>query len=348
MSRCIELAKNGRYTAAPNPSVGCVIVYKNQIIGEGATSPFGGPHAEVNALQAVEDKSLLADATLYVSLEPCSHFGKTPPCVDSILKHNIPSVVIGVRDPNPLVGGQGIQKLRDAGCSVEEGILENECRNSNIRFFTFYQKKRPYIILKWAQTPDGYIAPSQKLRNADPEPFWISNTYSRQLVHHWRAEEKAVLVGTNTALEDNPRLNLRDWGGDPPLRIVLDRELKIPLDFHLLDLAGETLVLTDVKDESRYKKGVQYRQIDFASNLADQLCSLLWEMNISSLIVEGGSKTLNTFIKSGIWDEARIFTGARSLGEGVKAPRIQGYLKTKEEIGSDNLEILLNDQEYHI
>ena len=343
MFRCIELSKNGSSAASPNPTVGCVIVHKDKIISEGYTSAYGGPHAEVNAIQAVEDKSQLLDATLYVSLEPCSHYGKTPPCVDTILKHNIPRVVVGIRDPNPLVGGQGLEKLVDAGCQVKEGVLESDCRKSNIRFFTFHQKKRPYIILKWAQTPDGFIAPASNIRNTDPEPFWISNSYSRQLVHKWRTQEKAILVGTNTALEDNPKLNVRDWAGSPPLRIVLDRKLKIPLDYHLFDLKSETLVLTEVKEESRYKKGIQYRLVDFSSKLVEQICQILWEMKILSMIVEGGSETLKTFIESGIWDEARVFTGSKPLGQGLEAPRIKGQLKSKEQIDTDSLEIILND-----
>ena len=206
MQRCIQLAKSNMGTVAPNPMVGCVIIEKDEIIGEGFTSAYGGPHAEVNAIESVRDKSRLVNATLYVSLEPCSHFGKTPPCADLIIKHNIPNVVIGAKDPHEKVAGNGISKLENAGCNVREGFLEEECIRLNRRFFTYHQKKRPYIILKWAQSGDGLIAPGSELRGSNPEPYWISHPYSQQLVHQWRTQEQAILVGTNTVLEDDPQL----------------------------------------------------------------------------------------------------------------------------------------------
>ena len=204
--RCIEIAQNGLGTTAPNPMVGAVIVHENKIMGEGFTSPFGGPHAEVNAINSVADKSLLPQSTIYVTLEPCSHFGKTPPCADLIVKHKIPRVVIGLLDPHDKVAGKGVKKLMDAGCEVTVGVLEKECREHHKRFLTFQEKKRPFIILKWAETADGFIAPEKTLRSQNKEPYWITNTYSRQLVHKWRTEEQAILVGTNTVLDDNPKL----------------------------------------------------------------------------------------------------------------------------------------------
>ena len=342
MLRCIELAKNSRFTAAPNPMVGSVIVNNDKIIGEGYTSAYGGTHAEVNAIHSVEDKSLLCTSTLYVSLEPCSHFGKTPPCADLILKHNIAEVVIGITDPNPQVAGQGIRKLKSAGCKVKVGVLEKECRDINIRFFMFHQKHRPYIILKWAQSQDGYIAPRDVDRGENPKPYWISNPFSRQLVHKWRAEEQAVLVGANTVLKDNPRLNLRHWQGNPPIRIALDRDLSIPGDYHLLDKESDTLILTEVTEESGKQEGICYHYLDFKNKIAEQICNILWNKNILSVIIEGGASTLTEFINSGIWDEARVFIGPQPLSGGLKAPVIEGIREHSENIGSDRLDILIN------
>ena len=343
MLRCIELAKNSLGMAAPNPSVGCVIVHNNRIIGEGYTSTYGGPHAEVNAIESVVNKSLLSTSTLYVSLEPCSHFGKTPPCADLIIKNNIAKVVIGIKDPNPKVSGNGIKKLREAGCEVVEGVLEDECRASNKRFFTHQQKKRPYIILKWAQSADGFIAPETAKRSSKAKPFWISNKHSRQLVHKWRSEEQAILVGTATAIKDNPKLNLRDWAGTSPIRIVLDRDLKIPTNFNLFDNSAETHVLTSVGNISGHNANVTYHNMDFSSNLPEQICQLLAQMNVISVIIEGGAMTLQSFIDSNLWDEARIFTGITLFDKGLCAPKIDGRPGKKSEIGSDTLQILYND-----
>ncbi len=220
MLRCIQIAKNGLGTTAPNPMVGAVIVNENRIIGEGFTSAFGGSHAEVNAIRSVQDKSLLKSSTLYVTLEPCSHYGKTPPCADLIIKMGLKKVVIGLIDPHEKVAGNGIKKLEASGCIVQVGILQKECAEHHKRFLTFYTKKRPYIILKWAETADGFIAPEPSQREIDKKPFWITNTTSRQLVHKWRSEEPGILVGNNTVLADNPKLNLRDWKGHAPTRIV--------------------------------------------------------------------------------------------------------------------------------
>ena len=232
INRCLQIAKNGLGTTRPNPMVGAVIVYNEKIIGEGFTSPYGQAHAEVNAINAVKDKSLLSQSTIYVTLEPCSHYGKTPPCSDLIIDNKIPNVVIGCIDDNPEVAGKGIQKLRDAGCNVIVGVLEKDCKTHLKRFFTFHNKKRPYIILKWAETKDGFIAPQTK---DEQKPVWITNIYSRQLVHKWRAEEQAILVGTNTVIEDNPSLTVRDWYGNNPIRIVLDRNSKLDTSFSVFN-----------------------------------------------------------------------------------------------------------------
>ena len=330
-------------TVAPNPMVGCVIVEQDEIIGEGYTSAYGGPHAEVNAIESVRDKSRLGNATLYVSLEPCSHFGKTPPCADLIIKHNISQVVIGVKDPHTKVAGSGILKLEQAGCKVQDGILEEECIKANHRFFTYHQKKRPYIILKWAQTTDGFIAPRANLRNSNPEPYWITNSYSQQLVHQWRSQEQAILVGTNTVMEDDPQLSSRKWYGNSPLRVVLDRKLSIPSNFKIYDRQSPTLVLTEQKDMPENQKRIKHRYLDFNNNPAQQICEVLWEEQILSVLIEGGTKTLNTFIESDLWDEARVFTGNTSFKEGIKAPKIHGSVISQSSIGTDELKIIAHD-----
>ncbi len=343
MDRCIQLAKNSRYSAAPNPMVGCVIVHNNEIIGEGYTSAFGGPHAEVNAIESVEDKSLLSRASLYVSLEPCSHFGKTPPCADHIIKYNLPRVIIGTRDPNHLVTGNGIQKLVEAGCQVTVGVLEDACRQQNRRFFVYHQKKRPYIILKWAQSADGFIAPDPSIRSKVKEAYWITNPKSRQMVHQWRAEEQAILIGTNTALADNPQLSTRDYHGASPARVVLDRELRIPKHFHLMDGSIKTIVLTESTDLSKRLYSTVYEILDFSGNMLEQLCRILWKHHLLSVIIEGGAKTLKTFIEAGLWDEARVFTGPSKLQRGINAPEINGVLMNQSSVGTDQLKIYSND-----
>lgn len=342
MLRCIQIAKNGLGTTAPNPMVGAVVVYDDKIIGEGFTSPYGGSHAEVNAINAVKDKSLLKKATLYVTLEPCSHFGKTPPCADLIIEHKIPTVVIGLLDPHDKVAGKGIQKLKDTGCEVITGILEKECREHHKRFLTFQEKKRPYIILKWAETEDGFIAPDKKLRNTK-QPFWITNEYSRLLVHKWRTEEQAILIGTTTVLEDNPKLDARLWKGKNPSRIIIDKDLKIDATFHVLDGSINTMVFTENNDISKYIDGAQYILIDFSKNIASQICEKLYQQHILSVFIEGGTKTIQSFIDNGLWDEARIFTGATSFNSGVKAPKIQGQQRSKSTLEKDLLKIITND-----
>jgi diaminohydroxyphosphoribosylaminopyrimidine deaminase/5-amino-6-(5-phosphoribosylamino)uracil reductase len=339
MLRSIQIAKNGLGTTAPNPMVGAVIVYNDKIIGEGYTSAYGGAHAEVNAINSVKDISLLKSATLYVTLEPCSHFGKTPPCADLIVKMGIPKVVIGLKDPHEKVAGNGIKKLEQAGCSVQVGILKKECEEHHKRFLTYYTKKRPFIILKWAETADGFIAPEPTLRDEKKKPYWITNTRSRQLVHKWRSEEPGVLVGTNTVLVDNPQLNLRDWTGKPPTRIIIDRTLKIPIDFHVFDGKQRTIICTEVEDASQYVDHITYKILNFETSLPQQLSSLLYEEQIQSVIIEGGSKTIESFIDNNLWDEARIFKGTSTLKKGIKAPWIKGVIKEQVQISTDQLTI---------
>jgi diaminohydroxyphosphoribosylaminopyrimidine deaminase/5-amino-6-(5-phosphoribosylamino)uracil reductase len=318
MKRCIQLAKNGLGSTYPNPLVGSVIVYEGQIIGEGWHQKAGQAHAEVNAINSVKDKSLLKKATIYVSLEPCSHFGKTPPCSDLIIKHGIPNVIIGTVDPNSKVAGKGIQKLIESGKKITVGILEAECNELNKRFFTFQNKKRPYIILKWAESEDGFISPAERV---EQRPVWITNSYSRQLVHKWRSEEQAILVGTETVIADNPKLNIRDWVGTAPTRIVIDRNNRISKESYIFDNTQKTLIFTTTKfgDE---KNSNQFIKIENNDAIAKQIVNNLHENDIQSVIIEGGSKTLQIFIDSNLWDEARIFKGTLVFKKGTKAQTI--------------------------
>jgi len=300
MVRCLELAKNGLGYVAPNPLVGCVIVYEDIIIGEGYHHQYGSPHAEVNAIYSVADKNLLKKSTLYVNLEPCCHWGKTPPCTDLIIKMRIPNVVIGCQDIFAEVNGKGIEQLRNAGINVETGVLEKESLELNKRFFSFHKNKRPYIILKWAQTADGFIA------REDYSSKWITNEYSRLLVHNWRSEEAAILVGTNTAFFDNPQLSSRDMKTKNPVRIVIDKGGKLPGSLHLFNKSIATIVFTEHKQES--DTNLTYVEIDFnSSDLIQNILNYLYKEKIQSLIVEGGSKLLQSFIGQDLWDEARIF-----------------------------------------
>lgn len=341
--RCIQVAKNGLGSTLPNPMVGSVIVHESKVIGEGYTSPYGGPHAEVNAINSVKNKTLLERATLYVTLEPCSHYGKTPPCADLIIAHKIPKVVIGLLDPHVKVAGNGIQKLKDAGCEVIVNILEKDCEEHHKRFLTFHQKKRPYVILKWAETLDGYIAPKQSLREANPSPFWITNIHSRQLVHKWRCDEQAILVGTNTVLKDNPKLNVRLWTGKSPIRIIIDRNLKIGSDLHVMDGSVKTIVFTEIAHDDNYFKGMDYEVIDFSKNVALQIGNVLYKHNILSVIVEGGAITLQMFLDANLWDEARVFRGPNYFEKGLRAPKINKFPIEKRAILTDTLTIFNND-----
>lgn len=341
--RCIEIAQNGLGTTAPNPAVGAVIVYEGKIIGEGFTSPYGGPHAEVNAIAAVKNKEILSQATLYVTLEPCSHHGKTPPCAHLIVEHKIKEVVVGILDPNPMVAGKGINYLKAAGINVIHGVLEEKCKQHHRRFLMFQENKRPYIILKWAETSDGFIAPKPTKRENTPEPYWITNTYSRQLVHKWRSEEQAILVGTNTVLADNPKLDVRSWTGKNPFRVIIDRKLKITKSHHILDKSIHTLVLTAVENAKEYTEGINYEILDFTKPLAKQIVQVLGEYNFTSVLIEGGAQTLQTFITENYWDEARVFAGVNKFGEGIKAPNLSKGLVITKKIGTDVLKIYKND-----
>jgi diaminohydroxyphosphoribosylaminopyrimidine deaminase/5-amino-6-(5-phosphoribosylamino)uracil reductase len=342
MRRCIELARQGKGAVAPNPLVGCIIVCDGQVIGEGWHHKYGEAHAEVNAIDSVKDKQLLIRSTLYVNLEPCAHFGKTPPCTDLIIRSKIPHVVIGCLDSFELVNGKGKQKLLEAGIRVDSGILEIECRHLNRRFFTFNEKKRPYIILKWAETTDGYI---DKIRatSSNEKALQISSPESHLLLHQWRAEESAILVGTTTALMDNPQLTVRNIPGKNPLRIVLDRENRIPAGNSLKDRTTPTLVFTATANPSAFN--LEFCQIPFSSQ-AETINSLLNELykrNVQSVLVEGGAELLNTFLGNGIWDEARVFISRLKAGTGINAPGKPDLPYTTEKVGADELRIWFNE-----
>ncbi len=278
MQRCLELAQNGLGSTYPNPMVGSVIVYRGTIIGEGWHRKAGEPHAEVNAINSVKNKVLLAKSTIYVSLEPCSHFGKTPPCSDLIILHKIPSVIIGTVDPNEKVAGKGIEKLQKAGIKVKVGILEKQCKELNKRFFTFHTKERPYIVLKWAESSDGFISPSNK---KEQKPIWITTVYSRQIVHKWRTEEQAILVGTKTVLDDNPQLNARDWFGKNPIRIILDRSGKISNDYAVKKGNQKTIIITE-QEILKKDENCIYENLIFGEQLPEKISDLLYRYQIQS------------------------------------------------------------------
>ncbi len=330
MSRALDLAQRGLQTVSPNPMVGCVIVHDGNIIGEGYHERYGEGHAEVNAIKSVTETHLLPESTVYVTLEPCSHFGKTPPCADLLIEKRVRRVVVCNVDPNPQVAGRGLQKLRDAGIEVETGLLEELGSDLNKRFFTFHQKHRPYVILKWAQTTDGFVA----RENFDSK--WISGARSRQLVHKWRAEEDAIMVGTNTTRYDNPSLTVRDWEGKNPIRIILDRRLELAADLNIFDGSVPTYVFTERKEKPL--SSVQYIQLD-QLNPANIL-QALYDLKIQSVFIEGGSKVLSSFIDAKLWDEARIFTSEQLFQKGISAPTIFGKQSSEEIIDQDRLTII--------
>jgi diaminohydroxyphosphoribosylaminopyrimidine deaminase/5-amino-6-(5-phosphoribosylamino)uracil reductase len=344
MRRCIELAKNGLGTTYPNPMVGCVVVYDGKIIGEGWHKKSGTAHAEVHAIHAVKDKSLLNKATLYVSLEPCSHFGKTPPCCDLIIENKIPKVVIGTIDPNQKVAGKGIKKIVESGAHVTVGVLEPECLELNKRFFTYHQKKRPYIILKWAESQDGFLAPVPDQTNdyrATRKPVWITNEFSRQVVHKWRSEEQALLIGTQTAIDDNPKLDVRDWHGNNPIRIILDKNNRIPKDSYVFNTQQKTIFLCE-SNRAIHHQNCIFETIDFEQNLGYQIMETLYKQAIQSVIVEGGRQTLQTFIDENLWDEARIFVGTTQFKTGIPTPILNRSNAIKKTILNDSLFIIRN------
>lgn len=334
MQRCLNLAILGLGNVAPNPMVGCVIVHNGIIIGEGYHQKYGEAHAEVNAIASVSTKELLRESTLYVNLEPCSHYGKTPPCSDLIVRSQIPRVFIGSNDPNPLVAGKGIAKLRNAGVEVTSGILKQSTDFLNRRFLTFFTKKRPYIILKWAQSADGFIAPT------DNRQVWLSNELSKKLVHKWRSEEQAIMVGTNTARIDNPELTVRLWKGKNPLRVVIDKDLSLPTGNHLFNNAANTLVFNS--RENSKENNIEKVKIDFSASLPKQVLDGLYQRNIGSVIIEGGATLLNSFIEANLWDEARMFKTTALLHSGKTVMPLSGILHEQTQLESDNLEILLN------
>jgi diaminohydroxyphosphoribosylaminopyrimidine deaminase/5-amino-6-(5-phosphoribosylamino)uracil reductase len=334
MQRALELAAMGLGSVSPNPMVGCVIVHDDQIIGEGYHQKYGEAHAEVNAINAVEDQSLLRNATVYVTLEPCAHWGKTPPCANLLVEKNIARIVIATVDSNPLVGGKGIKILEAAGITVISGVLEKEARVQNKRFFTQIEKKRPYVILKWAQTSDGFVARS------DFSSKWISNPSSRQLVHKWRAEEDGILVGKNTAIYDDPSLNVREWVGKNPIRLVVDSRLELPQNLKLFDQTIPTICFNTLKSEKQ--ENLEYvilREGFEISTLLDELSN----RTIQSIIVEGGSFLLSKFIAAELWDEARVFTSQNKFEAGIPAPKLNQISTESYQIQSDLLHI-----HYHV
>jgi diaminohydroxyphosphoribosylaminopyrimidine deaminase/5-amino-6-(5-phosphoribosylamino)uracil reductase len=333
MRRAQELALNGAGAVSPNPLVGCVIVKGEVIIGEGWHQRYGAPHAEVNAVASVADKSALRGSTVVVNLEPCSHHGKTPPCADLLISHHVAKVVISNFDPNPLVSGKGVAKLKEAGIEVVAGVLEKEGRELNRRFFTAMEKKRPYVVLKWAQTSNGLIAGGQD------EPRWISNAVSRQLVHKWRSEEDSILVGYQTALADNPELTVRKWSGRDPVRIVIDRDLTLPRTLHLFDGSRRTIVVNCKR--SGTEGNLELVQVG-KNEIAAGTLSCLHQKEIHSVLIEGGSATLKLFLDSGLWDEARVFEASMNFKSGVSAPIVNGKSISRFDVAGDMLHFYQN------
>lgn len=330
MRRCFDLAVNGLGLTSPNPLVGSIVVHKDRIIGEGFHTGYGNAHAEVEALRSVKesDKHLLSESALYVNLEPCSHHGKTPPCSDLILQSGIKTVVVGALDPNPVVNGNGVRMLRNAGVTVIEDVMRDECIQLNKRFYTYHQLKRPYVILKWAQSQDGFIATKPLKR------MHLSNQLSQMLTHKWRAEESAILIGFNTASIDDPELTVRNWNGKNPLRLVYDPELELDKSLKIFNDESATWVLNNVKESD--EENVFYKKIT-SENWVNETLELLYQNQILSVIVEGGTKTLETFIHQGVWDEARIISTPHTLKDGLKAPLLLSSNTSASEQIQDNL-----------
>lgn len=337
MSRCLQLANMGAGNVAPNPMVGAVLVYEDKIIGEGYHQKYGEVHAEVNCIDSVSEKnrSLIEKSTIYVSLEPCSHYGKTPPCADLIIRNNIKKVIIGIQDINKEVAGAGIKKLQDANVEVTTGVLENECRDLNKRFFTFHQKQRPYIILKWAQTVNG------KIGSKNSERILISNEYTNRLVHKWRSEEASILIGTRTAIQDNPSLTTRLWKGKNPVRIVIDTDLKLPPGLKIFSKQTNTIILNFSKNS--IEDNIQFIQLE-NKNFLKEMLQVLYQLNIQSVLVEGGAKTLQPFIDIGLWDEARVIMNEEIIIEnGIDAPALRNFkLKRQEKNFNDSISYFIN------
>ena len=335
MKRALELAAQGMGNVAPNPLVGCVIVYEDQIIGEGFHQRYGGAHAEVNAINSVDDKSLLQKSTLYVTLEPCNHQGLTPACTELIISHKIPKVVIATVDPNPQVSGKGIARLSEAGIQVELGLMEEEARWMNCRFITFHEKQRPYIILKWAETQDGFMDILRE--NGETGSFAISGKEAKTMVHRWRTEEAAILVGSRTVFIDNPQLTARHWEGKDPVRIVIDANLKVPRTHRIFEDRGRTIVFNRL--ETRPIFNIEYVQLNFAEEILPHIMDYLRYEKLTSVIVEGGAATLGRFLELGLWDEIRRFKAPMKLEAGLKAPIIDGIPAETLQVGDDILEV---------
>jgi len=314
MQRCVDLAYLGQGNVSPNPMVGCVIVKNGLIIGEGYHSEYGGKHAEIKAIESVLDQKEIENSTVYISLEPCVHHGKTPPCVNELINRKIKIAVIGSRDSNPIVGGKGIESLKRAGIEVHENVLSEACRTLNKRFFTFHEKRRPYVILKWAQTSDGYLDKNREI--GEKGVNWISSPESKVLVHKWRSEEQSILVGRNTIMNDNPSLTVREISGKNPTRIVIDSQLQLSKDVNIFSKDAPTLVFNRLKNDQT--DGVEWIKISETST--KHILDELFKRNIQSVLVEGGSRTLQYFIIDNVWDEARVIVGDVKFGDGVKAP----------------------------
>lgn len=336
MQRCLQLAQLGAGKVSTNPLVGCVVVHNGIIIGEGYHHAYGQAHAEVNAINAVADKSILPQSTLYVTLEPCAHYGKTPPCADLIITHQLQRVVIGTTDTFSLVAGRGIEKLKNAGIEVTIGVLENECRYQNHRFFCFNEKKRPYVLLKWAQTADGFVGRLPHENDLDKR---ISNAETDIWVHRLRTEEDAILVGKNTALLDNPALTARLWQGKNPIRILIDKRLEVPKTFNIFNNNARVLVFNETTEQE--DGHILYYKADFEQPLIPQVLEGLYKNNIQSVLVEGGAATLQQFIDARLWDEAFVITSDKTWGHGIEAPQINGTVFTTQTIGSDTITRLL-------
>ena len=331
MQRCLDLALLGQGSVSPNPMVGCVIVKDDKIIGEGYHQKFGGPHAEVMAIAAVKEQHLLEGATVYVSLEPCVHFGKTPPCSNLLIEKKIAHVVIACKDPNPKVAGKGIERLQKAGIVVEVGMLNTAAQQLNKRFFCLHQKQRPHVVLKWAQTKDGFL---DRLRTDDQKGInWISSEESRSLVHHWRSQEMSILVGKHTALNDNPSLTVRDVSGKNPIRILIDSQLQVQNDISLFSTDAPTLIFNRLKNEK--KENIEWIKIPETST--KYILDELYQRGIHSVMVEGGSRTLQYFIIDNVWDEAYVLVGDLYFGEGVKAPVLNRVPTHVHHFGTDQI-----------
>jgi len=329
MRRCLELAQLASGNTAPNPMVGSVVVHQGRIIGEGYHQLYGQAHAEANAIRSLKDRSLLRESTLYVNLEPCSHHGNTPPCSELIVREGIPRVVIGSIDTSSQVSGKGIRILEQGGCEVRTGVLEESCRYLNRRFFTYHERQRPYVVLKWAQTVDGFL--DKERRKEDPiQPNWITNDVSRHLVHKWRSEEQSILVGSKTALKDNPSLNVREWHGKDPLRLLIDPDLEIDESYRMVGDKLPLVIFTgENSDPARAEKlshnKVEVVRLDFEKDPVPQIFDYLYQRKILSVFVEGGRYTLQHFLDTGQWDEARVFMGNRMFHSGVKAPPFPAF-----------------------